>query len=64
MAPLTIASTEWDDSDRSWIPYEDQAHAASATYPDARHPAMIQVADDYDLQLYSRRHRWIILTLT
>ena len=55
MAPLlTIASTEWDDSTRSWIPYEDQANAAlSATYPDPANPAMIMVASGYDLQLYA-----------
>lgn len=55
MAPLlTIASTEWDDSTQSWIPYEDQASAARpASDPDPANPAMIEVAGGYSLQLYT-----------
>jgi hypothetical protein len=55
MTPLlTIASTEWNDSTRSWIPYEDQAQTEpSPANPDPRHPARVQVADDNDLQLYA-----------
>jgi hypothetical protein len=54
MTPLlTIASVEWDDSTRNWIPYEDQERAASSTYPDSRHPTMIQIGDNYDLQIYA-----------
>ncbi len=50
---LTIASTEWDDSTRSWIPYEE-AHAAPATAdPDPANPAMVEIAGGYDLQLYA-----------
>ncbi|MEU0840823.1 hypothetical protein ABZ370_15285 [Streptomyces sp. NPDC005962] len=55
MAPLlTIATTEWDDDTRSWIPYEDQAHATpSTTNPHPAKPAMVDVAGGYDLQLYA-----------
>lgn len=50
MAPLlTIATAEWDDTTRSWIPYEDQATAD----PDAAHPTRIEIAGGYDLQLYT-----------
>lgn len=54
MTPLlAIDSAEWDDSTRGWIPYEDQDHAGSGTYPDLRHPTMIHIADDNTLQLYA-----------
>ncbi|MFI7617853.1 hypothetical protein ACIBP6_42205 [Nonomuraea terrae] len=51
---LTIASTEWDDSTRSGVPYEDQAHATpSITNPHPANPAMVEVAGGYDLQLHA-----------
>lgn len=54
MTPLlTIASVEWDDSTRSWVPYEDQERAASAADPDSRQPTMVQIGDNDDLQLYA-----------
>ncbi len=57
MGPLlTIASTEWDGTTRGWIPHEDQAHADTARYagaPHPAHPAMVQIADDNRLQLYA-----------
>jgi len=50
---LTIASTEWDNNKRSWIPYEDQAHTEpSGACLDPADPAMIRIADNYNLQLY------------
>ncbi|WP_320783827.1 hypothetical protein [Streptomyces sp. CRN 30] len=46
MSPLlTIASAEWDDGTRSWMPYEDQDATA--------HPTMLELAGGYDLQLYT-----------
>jgi hypothetical protein len=55
MTPLlTIASKEWDDSTRSWIPQEDQAHTEpSAAWPEPTDPAMIEIGDLYTLQLYA-----------
>ena len=54
MVPLlTIASNEWDAATENWIPIEDEAHAESGAYPDLRHPAMIQLGDDYRLQIYA-----------
>ncbi len=51
---LTIASTEWDDSTRSWIPYEEQAHARPSTAdPHPAAPAPVELAGGYDLQLYA-----------
>lgn len=53
---LTIASTEWDKNTRGWIPHEDQAHADTARYvvaPHPAHPTMVQIADDNHLQLYA-----------
>ena len=43
---LTIASTDWDDTSRGWIPYEGQAHVAA-------NPAMVEVGGGYSLQLYA-----------
>jgi hypothetical protein len=54
MTPLlTIASVEWDSSTRSWIPYEDQDHAAPDAYPDLSQPTMIRINDNNQLQLYA-----------
>ena len=55
MAPiLTIASTEWDASTHSWIPHEDQAHTEpSAACLDPRRPAIFEIGDDENLQLYA-----------
>jgi hypothetical protein len=51
---LTIASTEWDNNKRSWIPYEDQAHTEqTGTRLGPADPAMIRIADNYNLQLYA-----------
>jgi len=50
---LTIASNEWDAGTESWIPIEDEAHAESGAYPDLRHPTMIQIGDEYSLQIYA-----------
>ncbi|MCW3817975.1 hypothetical protein ONA91_26345 [Micromonospora sp. DR5-3] len=53
MVPLlTIASNEWDDSNHSWIPYEDQAAASHTTYPDPAHPAMVSIAG-FNQQIYA-----------
>ncbi|MFI9206059.1 hypothetical protein [Streptomyces sp. NPDC053048] len=55
MSPLlTIASTEWNDSTRSWITYEEQTHATPSTanvHPAT--PAEVEIAGGYDLQLYA-----------
>lgn len=55
MVPLlTIASTEWDDTSRSWIPYEDQDRTEpSASCLDPADPPMIQIGDNETLQLYA-----------
>ena len=56
MVPLlTIASSEWDLSSRSWIPYEDQAHADAVYVGTSRPqlPSMIQIADMNRLQFYA-----------
>lgn len=46
---LTIAWTEWDDSTRSWIPYEDQAAGISSSSPAyLAGPSGIQIASGYD----------------
>jgi hypothetical protein len=52
---LTIASAEWDASSRSWIPYEDQAHADTAYVGTTRPqlPSMIQIGDMDRLQFYA-----------
>ncbi|GHF05199.1 hypothetical protein [Streptomyces morookaense] len=51
---LTIASTEWDASTHSWIPYEEQTHATPSTInPHPAAPAMVELAGGYDLQLYA-----------
>jgi hypothetical protein len=50
---LAIASNEWDAGNHSWIPVEYEAHAESGAYPDLRHPTMIQIGDDYRLQVYA-----------
>lgn len=51
---LTIASTEWDDTTRSWIPNEDQAHATpSTTNPHPAQPTLVEIGGGYGLQLYS-----------
>jgi len=54
MVPLlTIASTEWDADTRSWIPCEDQARTEpSSSCLDPGDPAMIQIGDNDNLQLY------------
>ncbi|MCX5380344.1 hypothetical protein [Streptomyces sp. NBC_00091] len=51
---LTIDTFEWDSSNRSWIPYEDQA-AASPTdhrYRDLRQPTAVQIGSGYKQQIY------------
>ncbi|KAB7833820.1 hypothetical protein [Streptomyces mobaraensis] len=55
MAPLlTVASAEWDDSTRSWSPYEELTPTPPSTArPQAATPAMVQLAGGYDLQLYT-----------
>ncbi|MGW1198039.1 hypothetical protein ACWD4B_19700 [Streptomyces sp. NPDC002536] len=51
---LTIASTEWDASTRSWIAYDEQAQATPSTAnPHSVNPAMVEIAGGYDLQLYT-----------
>ncbi|MER5756547.1 hypothetical protein [Streptomyces sp. NPDC002088] len=51
---LTIASTEWSDSEPSWIPYEDQAAASAHTaHPDPANPAMVSVGRGYNQQIYT-----------
>lgn len=54
MHPLmTIDSTEWDDSTRSWMPNEARVHAtASTTAPDPAKPTMVEIGGGYGLQLY------------
>ncbi|MFK8910635.1 hypothetical protein [Streptomyces sp. YS-3] len=50
---LTIASSEWDSSTHSWIPYEDQARStASLTDPEPWNPTLLELARGYDLQLH------------
>ncbi|AEW92466.1 MULTISPECIES: hypothetical protein [Streptomycetaceae] len=51
---LTIASDEWDASTGSWIPYEDQAAAASTApaHSLAHRPTMITVGSGYSLQIH------------
>jgi hypothetical protein len=44
---LTVASREWDDTSRGWIPYEDRANAGQAN------PTMVEIAGGYNLQLYT-----------
>ena len=54
MVPLlTIASVEWYVSAGSWIPYEDQDHAAPGAYPDLSQSTMIRISDNDHLQLYT-----------
>lgn len=55
MVPLlTIDSAEWDDSTRSWIPYEDRDRTEpSASCLDPADPAMIMIGDMDSLQLYA-----------
>ena len=48
---LTIASSEWDDSNHSWIPYEDRADATGEVYPDPARPSLVSIAG-FNLQLY------------
>ncbi|MFF7616974.1 hypothetical protein [Streptomyces lavendulae] len=51
---LTIATFEWDSSNGSWIPYEDQAAASSTDprYRDLTQPTRIQIGSGYKQQLY------------
>jgi hypothetical protein len=49
---LTIASAEWGETSKSWIPYEDRGVSESALNPYPGQPTKIQIADGYDLQLY------------
>ncbi|MFE5868155.1 hypothetical protein ACFQ6V_05785 [Streptomyces roseifaciens] len=53
-ALLTIATFEWDSSNRSWIPYEDQAGASSDEYRyrDLEQPTAVQIGSGYKQQLY------------
>ncbi|MFI6236796.1 hypothetical protein ACIBD9_24830 [Micromonospora sp. NPDC050784] len=48
---LTIASSEWDDSNHSWIPYEDRDDATREVYPDPARPSLMSIAG-FNLQLY------------
>lgn len=51
---LTIDTFEWDSSNRSWIPYEDQAAASSpdSRYRDLRQPTAVQIGSGYKQQIY------------
>lgn len=51
---LTIATTEWDDATRSWIPYENQATASGTGhgYPDPSKPTAVHIGRGYNQQLY------------
>ncbi|MGW1892359.1 hypothetical protein ACWCP6_19215 [Streptomyces sp. NPDC002004] len=52
MGPLlTMASNEWDDSYRGWVPYEDQALAALRDR-DVSNPPGVQISRGNRLQLY------------
>lgn len=54
MAPLlTIDSTEWGSDKNSWIPYEDQQYAATASAFLELSPTRICIGDLNTLQLYS-----------
>ncbi|MEV0320184.1 hypothetical protein ACIBKX_24885 [Streptomyces sp. NPDC050658] len=51
---LTIASAEWSDDTRSWVPHEDQAHITP--YVDGLDPAnppLVELRGGYVLQLYT-----------
>jgi hypothetical protein len=51
---LTVATTEWGDSTRSWIPYENQAAVSSrgCSYPDPCQPTTVRIGRGYNQQLY------------
>ncbi|MFJ3174202.1 hypothetical protein ACIPJK_25930 [Streptomyces roseus] len=52
MVPLlTIASSEWDSSNTTWVPYEDR-DTASLDGGDATNPPAVQVSRSNRLQLY------------
>ncbi|MCB5168864.1 hypothetical protein LG634_29100 [Streptomyces bambusae] len=50
---LTIASSEWGETSTSWIPDEDRDVPASALNPYPEQPTKVEIADGYDLQLYT-----------
>jgi hypothetical protein len=54
---LTIATGEWDASNHSWIPYENQAALSSTShgyprYPRPSNPTAVQIGRGYNQQLY------------
>ncbi|MEU4210828.1 hypothetical protein AB0F13_12690 [Streptomyces sp. NPDC026206] len=51
---LSIDTFEWDSSNRSWIPYEDQATTSSTDprYRDLMRPTEIQIGGGHKQQIY------------
>jgi hypothetical protein len=50
---LTIASTEWNAGNHSWIPYEDQVTASHTVQRDPSRPTMLSVGGSYNQQIYT-----------
>ncbi|MFE4265407.1 non-ribosomal peptide synthetase [Streptomyces sp. NPDC056883] len=49
---LTIASSEWGETSKSWIPHEDRDVSASPLDPYPEQPTKVQIADGNNLHLY------------
>lgn len=50
---LTIASSEWGETSKSWIPHEDREVSASSLNPYPEQPTRVQIADGNNLHLYA-----------